>query len=557
VGGIRKGFPSPTVAQPPPKERPGFFRKFFGSSKSNQNSNSHHDDYANQSNRNSSGAPDRPKTQPTQAPAGHFQSASRPPTQDTSISRGEVSQTLRKSTSSFFRRRKKSFSENVETIPPVPPIQIHQYQGQNTNFSRLSLMNGVQAEENSLRNIMAPYLNDGVTPANVPEAYYDSREHQHKQETAGDTRYSELEKSNNRDVVSSGHGALDSSRPSAGTNPERSRTLDGGNLRQVSSVRGIMRGVHGSDEVNYNSGISYRNAAAKSPPFLSDGAFQALERIDSPAGVSEPSEPSRPAPDVPGSDLSFTGRRGGPGGSLTPKLTDKTALSPISDRSFLSSNTSTPLAFDGTGDDFRLHQDIVSNDTHSRQSKSPRVWLRPSDSDEELRKHKGDLSPPADTARIEERHSPKSPEGFFSSATSLPIVQVDDKEVDMNLTSDSAPIVSPDKSISDEDRIRARQIFEGDESLVSKALAASWLGQTAAINTSTRTAYMELYDWGGLNILAAFRELCTRLVVRAESQQLDRVIDAFSERWCECNSNHGFKDRGKDVPDLCSSWRLT
>jgi Sec7-like guanine-nucleotide exchange factor len=134
---------------------------------------------------------------------------------------------------------------------------------------------------------------------------------------------------------------------------------------------------------------------------------------------------------------------------------------------------------------------------------------------------------------------------------------VDDKEVDMNLTSDSAPIVSPDKSISDEDRIRARQIFEGDESLVSKALAASWLGQTAAINTSTRTAYMELYDWGGLNILAAFRELCTRLVVRAESQQLDRVIDAFSERWCECNSNHGFKDRGKDVPDLCSSWRLT
>jgi Sec7-like guanine-nucleotide exchange factor len=40
------------------------------------------------------------------------------------------------------------------------------------------------------------------------------------------------------------------------------------------------------------------------------------------------------------------------------------------------------------------------------------------------------------------------------------------------------------------------------------------------------------------------------LVVRAESQQLDRVIDAFSERWCECNQNHGFRDRGETYPKL-------
>jgi Sec7 domain len=558
VGGTRKTFPSPTVAQPPPKEKPGFFRKFFGSSKSSQNSNTQHDDHANQYKRNSSGAPDRPRTQPTQAPSGHFQSASRPPTQDNHTSRGEVTQTLRKSTSSFFRRRKKSFGENVEVIPPVPPLQIHQYQAQtqtqnqnqnqsqsqNQSFSRLSLMNGVQAEENSLRNIMAPYLADAVSPFTAPETYYDSREHQPKQEAAGDTRIPDPEKSSNRDVVSSGHGALDSSRQSVGTNSERSRTLDSGSMRQISSVRGIMRGLHGSDEVNYSGGISYRNTASKSPPFLSDNAFQALERIDSPADVaepSEPSEPSRPAPGVPPSELPYSTRRAAPGGSLTPKMMDKAALSPISDHSFLSSSASTPLAFDPTAEDFRLHQEAGSNEGGSRRPKSPRVWLRPSDSDEDLRKNKTDLSSAADGIR----HSPKSPQDFFSSATSLPIVQVDDKELDMDLADDSHAIPSSDKSVSDEDRVRARQIFEGDESLVSKALAASWLGHTAAINTSTRRAYMELYDWSGLNILAAFRELCSRLVVRAESQQLDRVIEAFSERWCESNPNNGFKDRGK------------
>src|SRR5204863_3919991 len=27
----------------------------------------------------------------------------------------------------------------------------------------------------------------------------------------------------------------------------------------------------------------------------------------------------------------------------------------------------------------------------------------------------------------------------------------------------------------------------------------------------------------------------------AESQQVDRILDAFAKRWCECNPNHGFK----------------
>lgn len=56
-----------------------------------------------------------------------------------------------------------------------------------------------------------------------------------------------------------------------------------------------------------------------------------------------------------------------------------------------------------------------------------------------------------------------------------------------------------------------------------------------------RKAYMECFDWKGMNILVAMRQLCNRLILKGESQEMDRLIDAFSKRWCDCNANHGFK----------------
>lgn len=52
---------------------------------------------------------------------------------------------------------------------------------------------------------------------------------------------------------------------------------------------------------------------------------------------------------------------------------------------------------------------------------------------------------------------------------------------------------------------------------------------------------MELFDFHSMNILAAMRLLCERLLLKGETQQVDRIMVAFAKRWCECNSNHGFK----------------
>ncbi len=71
------------------------------------------------------------------------------------------------------------------------------------------------------------------------------------------------------------------------------------------------------------------------------------------------------------------------------------------------------------------------------------------------------------------------------------------------------------------------------------------MGEEGPARARTLIAYMELYDFTNLNILAALRSMCGRLVLKAESQQVDRILVTFARRWCQCNSNHGFKATGE------------
>jgi Sec7-like guanine-nucleotide exchange factor len=94
-------------------------------------------------------------------------------------------------------------------------------------------------------------------------------------------------------------------------------------------------------------------------------------------------------------------------------------------------------------------------------------------------------------------------------------------------------------------RERAQKIYDGNEDFVPKEKAAAWMGDESPIRSRTLIAYMKLYEFANLNILAALRSVCNRLVLKAESQQVDRILDAFAGRWCQCNPNHGFKVTGK------------
>ncbi|OBT50967.1 hypothetical protein VE04_09469 [Pseudogymnoascus sp. 24MN13] len=88
---------------------------------------------------------------------------------------------------------------------------------------------------------------------------------------------------------------------------------------------------------------------------------------------------------------------------------------------------------------------------------------------------------------------------------------------------------------------RAKKIYDGNEDFIQKSKAAAWLGEDGAIRRRTLLAYMELYDFKDMDILGALRALCNRLLLKAESQQVDRILDTFATRWCQCNPHHGFK----------------
>ncbi|ODA75955.1 hypothetical protein RJ55_08596 [Drechmeria coniospora] len=94
---------------------------------------------------------------------------------------------------------------------------------------------------------------------------------------------------------------------------------------------------------------------------------------------------------------------------------------------------------------------------------------------------------------------------------------------------------------TDDDRQKARSVFDGCEDFVPKPKAAAWLGEEGPGRQRTLQAYMELHDFTDQGVLAAMRSLCGRLVLRAETQQVDRILVAFSKRWCACNPRHGFK----------------
>lgn len=94
-------------------------------------------------------------------------------------------------------------------------------------------------------------------------------------------------------------------------------------------------------------------------------------------------------------------------------------------------------------------------------------------------------------------------------------------------------------SISD-DWDRAQLIYDGKEGSIPKDRLAAWLGDNDPVSARTLTTYMKLFNLSALNILTALRVLCSKLILRGETQQVDRILSAFSERWFQCNAQNGF-----------------
>jgi hypothetical protein len=151
--------------------------------------------------------------------------------------------------------------------------------------------------------------------------------------------------------------------------------------------------------------------------------------------------------------------------------------------------------------------------------------------------------------------SPSSVVSDYKSAHSIPIDPGESEDEDAPASSAEVkgnPVVGAAPAVVDvdeleptaEDREKARKIFDGAEDFISKSTAAAWLGENGAASARARKAYLELFDWTNKTVLAAMRSLCERLILKGETQQVDRILDAVAARWCACNPSHGFKGKG-------------
>lgn len=194
---------------------------------------------------------------------------------------------------------------------------------------------------------------------------------------------------------------------------------------------------------------------------------------------------------------------------------------------------------------------VMLTPTRSTSDKEDRVWLEPTSSDEHLPAPASNLSLPMESTRAAVRTSGSTDTGYKSATSLVAPADVDEeaKSSSPRLTTaeaivslDELRVTAPDPGEpTDGDRERAKKIYNGNEDFIQKEKAAAWLGEEGPLRQRTRVAYMELYDFANLNILVALRILCGKLALRAETQQVDRILDGFSKRWCQCNPNHGFK----------------
>ncbi|KAI6125778.1 hypothetical protein EV401DRAFT_1855654 [Pisolithus croceorrhizus] len=83
----------------------------------------------------------------------------------------------------------------------------------------------------------------------------------------------------------------------------------------------------------------------------------------------------------------------------------------------------------------------------------------------------------------------------------------------------------------------AARCYQEDEEFLAKDKIAEWLGGNGRINKIALHYYMDYYDFTGLRLDSAFRRLCGKLYLKAETQQVDRILEEFSRRFWDCNPN--------------------
>ncbi|KAF2201525.1 hypothetical protein GQ43DRAFT_33252 [Delitschia confertaspora ATCC 74209] len=585
-------YPPQSTPASTPKDKPGFFRRVFGGSLKSQQqqlSNASTNSYSSQqdtpptSNRpgsaidsqNATDSQRRPRTTPSNSNHIASQLKSYPKVPQTSNSTEKETQkpvqpTLAKKPSSFFRRRKKSISE----AKPLPVMKLN-FKPPTSEVMLPAPSPGIS----SLRQVMHPYLNDPGSPERrnrelqTPERELANEQHP--------TRFSPGYKPHKDATVRSvkqefygAEGTTPASRDQQAVRNQQFLNTDSPKLK-LKMKRGPSTNVN-SDPHDDSFLVDSSSCNEERSDDVTPEKREKRTRRESDGNGRPKTSPLLPSMEV--EEVHRSANDQNSNRDLTPTTVEKRSGEKPSPQQQTLDNaranmaaaaaaiaaTGIPVSDPSTSaSEYEEDGWIVTAPTkqeqtsHGREgSKSRRVWLHPSPSEENLGVsvcHETGLSLPLEGANLSistsqpslDKTNPASardtgttPSSATSDVFHTPLEANDQGETMPSILQNS---LFSEEQPTDADRDRAMKIFNGDEGFVNKAQAAALLGDITLTATRTRKAYLDLFDWTGMNILQALRDLCTRLVLKAESQQVDRILTGLSERWCECNPNHGFK----------------
>ncbi|GAA5975532.1 hypothetical protein JCM11641_004297 [Rhodosporidiobolus odoratus] len=95
--------------------------------------------------------------------------------------------------------------------------------------------------------------------------------------------------------------------------------------------------------------------------------------------------------------------------------------------------------------------------------------------------------------------------------------------------------VLPEEELQEKAKGFARRAWEEDEGFLERRKIAEWLGSAGRVNVAALRCYIDNFDFTGLRLDVAFRRLCGKLYLKAETQQVDRILEQFSRRYFEDN----------------------
>lgn len=89
--------------------------------------------------------------------------------------------------------------------------------------------------------------------------------------------------------------------------------------------------------------------------------------------------------------------------------------------------------------------------------------------------------------------------------------------------------------------IQAQLLFDCAPNTLPLSQHAEYLGGTGDVRAAVRYHYFEHFNFSNKSLDRALRSLCSKLYLRAETQQLDRVLYGFAQRYFDCNPRTVFK----------------